>query len=200
MNVDCSSISCNPVKRLKKEESVSRVNSRIVPVCCTILTYVHNYVNIVTVDYLLSPLVKLVKICSFFQYYQLFWYWWIKIIKKPQVHRLSRFCTAHEESPYTLQRAPLSQKLPLPIGGSGLPSNLWIPWNHPNPQPKRHPYRFSRLCTDGIQSKRLIVKTSHSENVRYTKRPKSKCPLFEAKRPRRSKRPKSNRTDVNELM
>jgi len=46
MNVDCSSISCYPAKRLKKEESVSRVNSRIVPVCCTILTYVH--VNNVT--------------------------------------------------------------------------------------------------------------------------------------------------------
>ena len=60
----------------KKEESVSRVNSRIVPVCCTILTYVHNYVNIVTVDYLLSCLVKLVKIYSFLicfcHYYQLF--------------------------------------------------------------------------------------------------------------------------------
>ena len=72
MNVDCSSISCYPAKRLKKEESFSRVNSRIVPVCCTILTYVHNYVNIVTVDYLLSCLVKLVKIYSysFFQYYQ----------------------------------------------------------------------------------------------------------------------------------
>jgi len=66
MNVECSSISCYPVKRLKKEEPVSRVNSRIVPVCCTILTYVHNYVNIVTVDYLLSCLVKLVKIYSFF--------------------------------------------------------------------------------------------------------------------------------------
>jgi len=81
MNVDCSSISCYPAKRLKKEESVSRVNSRIVLVCCTILTYVHNYANIVTVDYLLSYLVKLVRIysfCSFFQYYQLFWYWWIK--------------------------------------------------------------------------------------------------------------------------
>jgi len=53
----------------------------IVPACCTILTYVHNYVNVVTVDYLLSCLVKLVKIYSlyaFFQYYQLFWYWWIK--------------------------------------------------------------------------------------------------------------------------
>ena len=54
------------MKRLKKEEPVSRVNSRVVPVCCTILTYVHNYVNIVTVDYLLSYLVKLVKIYSFF--------------------------------------------------------------------------------------------------------------------------------------
>ena len=64
--VECSSISCHPVKRLKKEEPVSRVNSRIVPVCCTILTYVHNYVNIVTVDYLLSYLVKLVNIYSFF--------------------------------------------------------------------------------------------------------------------------------------
>ena len=66
MNVECSSISCYPVKRLKKVESVSRVNSRIVPVCYTTLTYVHNYVNIVTVDYLLSCLVKLVKIYSFF--------------------------------------------------------------------------------------------------------------------------------------
>jgi len=78
-------ISCYPAKRLKKEESVSRVNSRIVPVCCTILTYVHNYVNIVTLDYLLSCLVKLVKIYSFysfFQYYQLFWYWWIKDYQK----------------------------------------------------------------------------------------------------------------------
>ena len=64
MNVECSSISCYPVKRLKKEEPVSRETSRIVPVCCTILTYVHNYVNIVTVDYLLSCLVKLVKIYS----------------------------------------------------------------------------------------------------------------------------------------
>jgi len=86
MNVDCSSISrgCQtgllPREKIEKEESVSRVNSRIVPVCCTILTYVHNYVSIVTVDYLLSCLVKLVKIYSFFQYYQLFWYWWIKII------------------------------------------------------------------------------------------------------------------------
>ena len=35
-------------------------------ICCTILTYVHNYVNIVTVNYLLSCLVKLVKIYSFF--------------------------------------------------------------------------------------------------------------------------------------
>jgi len=59
---------------------VSRVNSRIVPVCCTILTCVHNYVNIVTVDYLLSCLGKLVKIYSYssFQYYQLFRYWRIK--------------------------------------------------------------------------------------------------------------------------
>ena len=69
MNVDCSSISCYPAKRLEKEESVSRVNSRIVPVCCTILTYVHNYVNIVTVDYLLSCFVKLVKIFSFFLFF-----------------------------------------------------------------------------------------------------------------------------------
>jgi len=23
-----------------------------------------------------------------------------------------------------------------------------IPTAHPSPQPKRHPYRFSRLCTD----------------------------------------------------
>ena len=66
MNVECSSISRYPVKRLKKRRIVSRVNSLIVPVCCTILTYVHNYVNIVTVDYLLSCLVKLVKIYSFF--------------------------------------------------------------------------------------------------------------------------------------
>jgi len=51
-----------------------------------------------------------------------------------------------------------------------------------------------------IQSKRPIVKTSHSQNVPYSKRPQSKCPLFETKRPRRSKRPKSKRTDVNELM
>jgi len=29
----------------------------------------------------------------------------------------------------------------------GLPSNT-IPTAHPRPQPKRHPYRFSRLCTD----------------------------------------------------
>jgi len=43
-----------------------RVNSRIVPVCSTILTHVHNYVNTVTVDYLLSRLAKLVKIYSFF--------------------------------------------------------------------------------------------------------------------------------------
>ena len=50
------------------------------------------------------------------------------------------------------------------------------------------------------QSKRPIVKTSHSQNVPYSKRPQSKRPLFEAKRPRRSKRPKSKRTDVNELM
>ena len=56
----------NSEKIEKKEETASRVNSRIVPVCCTILTYVHNYVNIVTVDYLLSCLVKLVKIYSFF--------------------------------------------------------------------------------------------------------------------------------------
>jgi len=48
----------------------------------------------------------------------------------------------------------------------------------------------------GIQSKRPIVKTSHSQNVPYSKRPQSKCPLFEAKRPRRSKRPKAKRTDV----
>ena len=66
MNVDRPSISCYPAKRLKKEEPVSRVNSRIVPVCCSILTYVHNYVNIVTVDYLLSCLVKFVNIYSFF--------------------------------------------------------------------------------------------------------------------------------------
>ena len=33
-------------EKIEKEESVSRANSRIVPVCCTILTYVHNYVNI----------------------------------------------------------------------------------------------------------------------------------------------------------
>jgi len=63
---------CYPAKRLKKEETVSRVNSRIVPVCCklSILTYVHNYVNIVTVDYLLSCLVKLVKIYSFYSFFQ----------------------------------------------------------------------------------------------------------------------------------
>jgi len=48
----------------------------------------------------------------------------------------------------------------------------------------------------GIQSKRPIVKTSHGQNVPYSKRPHSKRPLFEAKRPRRSKRPKSKRTDV----
>ena len=51
----------------------------------------------------------------------------------------------------------------------------------------------------GVQSKRPIVKTSHSQNVPYSKRPQSKRPLFEAKRPRRLKRPKSKRTDVNEL-
>jgi len=69
MNVDCSSTSCYPVKKFKKEESVSRVNSRIVPVCCTILTHVHNYVNIVTADYLLSCLVKLIKIYSFYSFF-----------------------------------------------------------------------------------------------------------------------------------
>jgi len=58
------------IKR-KKEESVSRVNSRIVPVCCTILTYVHNYVNIITVDYLLSCLLKLVKIYSFYSFFSI---------------------------------------------------------------------------------------------------------------------------------
>ena len=56
------------------------------------------------------------------------------------------------------------------------------------------------LTYAGIQSKRPIVKTSHSQNVPYSKRPQSKRPLFEAKRPRRSKRPKSKRTDVDELM
>ena len=69
MNVDCSSISYYHAKGLKKEESVSGVNSRTVPVCCIILTYVHNYVNIVTVDYLLSCLVKLVKIYSFYSFF-----------------------------------------------------------------------------------------------------------------------------------
>ena len=32
----------SPSEKIEKEESVSRVNSRTVPVCCTILTYVHN--------------------------------------------------------------------------------------------------------------------------------------------------------------
>ena len=58
-----------PSEKIEKEESVSRINSRIVPVCCTILTNVHNYVNIVTVDYLLSCLVKLVKIYSFYSFF-----------------------------------------------------------------------------------------------------------------------------------
>ena len=37
---------------------------------------------------------------------------------------------------------------------SNVPQHLWtpiqhmIPTAHPSPQPKRHPYRFSRLCTD----------------------------------------------------
>jgi len=52
INVDCSLISYYLAKRLKQEESVLTVNSRIVSVCCTVLTYVHNYVNIVTVQYL----------------------------------------------------------------------------------------------------------------------------------------------------
>ena len=51
-------------------------------------------------------------------------------------------------------------------------------------------------CRHGIQSKRPIVKTSHSQKVPYSKRPQLKRPIFEAKRPRRSKRPKSKRTDV----
>jgi len=41
------------------------------------------------------------------------------------------------------------------IGCHGnVPQHLWtpiqhmIPMAHPSPQPKRHPYRFSRLCTD----------------------------------------------------
>jgi len=49
---ECNIISCYPSKRLKKEESVLRVNSQTVSVCRTILTFVRNYVNIVTADYL----------------------------------------------------------------------------------------------------------------------------------------------------
>jgi len=53
-----------PSEKIEKRR-IGFESSRIVPVYCTILTYVHNYVNIVTVDYLLSCLVKLVKIYSF---------------------------------------------------------------------------------------------------------------------------------------
>jgi len=40
---------------------------------------------------------------------------------------LAAFAQLMAESPYTLQWAPLPPKLPLPIGGSGPPSNTWFP-------------------------------------------------------------------------
>ena len=47
---------------------------------------------------------------------------------KQQIDRFSCFCTAHgrKYSPYTLQWATLSPELPLPMGGSGPPSNTWF--------------------------------------------------------------------------
>ena len=70
MNVDCSFFNLMlPSEKIEKrrigfESKFSNCTS-----CCTILTYVHNYVNIVTVEYLLSCLVKLVKIFSFFLFF-----------------------------------------------------------------------------------------------------------------------------------
>ena len=51
MNVDCSLTSCYLAKKLKKEESVLKVKSLTVIVCCTILTYVQNYANVVSNQY-----------------------------------------------------------------------------------------------------------------------------------------------------
>jgi len=57
--------------QLKQIDTILYYNYYYRLLSCTILTYVHNYVNIVTVDYL-TCLVKFVMIYSFFQYYQLF--------------------------------------------------------------------------------------------------------------------------------
>jgi len=66
---------------------------------------------------------------------------------KRQVDRLSRFAQLTAESPYTLQWASLSPKLPLSIGESGphLMSDSLAP---SEPQPKWHLDGFSRFCTD----------------------------------------------------
>ena len=53
------------------------------------------------------------------------------------------FAQLTAESPYTLQWAPLSPKLPLSMG---IWAHLIIPWSSLSPQPKRH-HRFSRFCT-----------------------------------------------------
>jgi len=46
--------------------------------------------------------------------------------RKRQMDRFSRFCTAYRtESAYTLQWAPLSTKIALPMGDPDLPCNTW---------------------------------------------------------------------------
>jgi len=46
---------------------------------------------------------------------------------KQHLDRFSRFRTGDRDCSYTLQwDAPFPSKLPLPIGGSGLPSNTWF--------------------------------------------------------------------------
>jgi len=53
------------------------------------------------------------------------------------------------ESPYNLQRAPVSPKI-APFHGRGDlgPIQFMIPWVSTSPQPIRHHHRFSRFCTD----------------------------------------------------
>jgi len=65
---------------------------------------------------------------------------------KRQIDEFSHFCTAHmRKSLYFTMGAPFSQNC-LFKRGIWIPSNT-IPWDHPNPQPKRNLNRFSQFCS-----------------------------------------------------
>jgi len=58
------------------------------------------------------------------------------------------FAQLMAESPCTFQWAPLSPKLPLPIGDLDPHQLNMIPWAYPSPQPKQHLDQFRNFCTD----------------------------------------------------